>query len=234
MFGYPDIKASLDIIKCLEYSGVDMIEVGIPFSDPLADGPTIQKAGMKALENGVNIPLILRNIPKVNIPLIFMTYMNPVYHYGIEKFVKDSKSLGISGIIIPDIIPEEADEYKKICVKNKMDTIFLVAPTSSDKRIKRICEMSDKFIYYVSLTGVTGAREKLSSSIKRNVMRIKRYTSKPVCVGFGISNKEQSKEISQVADGVIIGSAIINIIDSEKNYFKTLERFIKEIKESIQ
>ena len=199
-----------------------MIEFGIPFSDPLADGPTIQAASKRALSKGVHVKSILNLTKslrdKVSIPFVFMTYYNLVYQYGLKKFIDDSKKAGVDGIIIPDLPTEESSELIRDSRKRKFSLIFLAAPTSTNERLKEIAHKSTGFIYYVSLTGVTGARKKLAKDIFVNVKKIKHFTKKPVCVGFGVSNPTQAKRIASIADGIIVGSAVIKII--EKNIGK--------------
>ena len=215
--GDPDIKTTGELVLGLERAGVDIIELGIPFSDPLADGPTIQRASQRALKAGANIPKILSMVrglrKKTQIPLVFMTYYNLVHYYGVEKFVKDAKEAGADGIIVPDLIPEEA--HRLISAARKMDfcTIFLIAPTSTTDRIRMIADKSRGFIYYVSLTGVTGARKILPSHIKEHIRKIRRITDKPVCVGFGVSSHSQVRQMQGFADGVIVGSALVNKIE---------------------
>jgi len=224
----------------LSKSGVDLIELGIPFSDPLADGPTIQRASQRALSNGVNTGAILKMVrsvrKKINLPLVFMTYYNLVAHYGLGKFVKDSKASGVDGIIIPDLPPEEGQELSKVSKKEDFSVIFLAAPTSTKDRLKVISDKSTGFIYYVSLTGVTGARKKLPKDVISHVKSLKRITKKPICVGFGISEPKQAKRIANVADGVIVGSALIKIIEKNlknKVLYKKVSNFAKSLKKAI-
>jgi len=238
--GDPNLRATEKLVIELEKSGVNLVELGIPFSDPLADGPTIQKASQRALTRGVNVKSILRMVrsvrKKVKIPLVFMTYFNIISRYGIGRFVKDSKKAGVDGVIVPDLPPEEAKELVKIAGKNNFDTIFLAAPTSTKERLKKISGKSKGFIYYVSLTGVTGARKKLPSDIIQNVRRLKKITKKPVCVGFGISEPKQAKKISRLADGIIIGSAVIKVIEKnlgKKNLYDKVKKFVKSIESAV-
>lgn len=234
--GDPDLNTTSRLILELEKSGVDIVELGIPFSDPLADGPTIQAASQRALSKGVNIRSILNLVKslrgRVGIPLVFMTYYNPIYKYGIENFIADSKKSGIDGVIIPDLPEEESEDLIKQSRKRDFSVIFLAAPTSTKERLKKIAQKSKGFIYYVSLTGVTGARRGLSKDIFANVKKIKQFTDKPVCVGFGVSSPSQARRISSIADGVIVGSAIIKII--EKNIGKSsLVRDVSRFADSI-
>lgn len=217
--GDPDLGTTGKLIIELEKRGVDLIELGIPFSDPLADGPTIQAASQRALRKGVTVKAIMRLVrslrKSVKVPFVFMTYYNPVLQYGLKKFVKDAKASGVDGIIVPDLPLEESGALSKIAREEDFSLILLTAPTSTNERLKKISVRSRGFIYFVSLTGVTGARSKLPADLKNNVRRLKRFTKTPVCVGFGVSTPGQAKAVASVADGVIVGSAIIRVI--EKN-----------------
>lgn len=220
--GDPGINMTKKIVLALEASGADMIELGIPFSDPLADGPTIQAASHRALLKGANLKKIfalVASLRKVTeIPLVFMTYYNPVLRYGIDDFIMDCRKSGVDGVIVPDLPFEEAGDLIKLSKEHGIATIFLVAPTSTRGRTANIVKRSSGFIYYVSLTGVTGARVKLPPEVMSNIRAIKSMTDKPVAVGFGISTPAQARKVSTVADGVIVGSAIVKIIgNSGKN-----------------
>lgn len=221
--GDPDLSMTKKIALALEGAGVDIIELGIPFSDPLADGPTIQAASHRALEKRATLRKIFSAVSDLrkstDIPIAFMTYYNPVLRYGIQDFIKSCKKTGVDGVIIPDLPVEEAKDIIKTAKKERIAMIFLAAPTSTKTRIGNIAKNSAGFIYYVSLTGVTGARSKLPAEVASNVRSIKSMTKKPVAVGFGISTIEQAREVSKVADGVIIGSAIVKIIaDNQKDH----------------
>jgi tryptophan synthase alpha chain len=238
--GYPSVRATERLIAGLEKSGSDMIELGIPFSDPLADGPTIQRASERALSRGVNIKAILKMVgrarKKVTLPIVFMTYYNLVSHYGIKKFVGDSVRAGADGIIIPDLPPEEADELITESRRKGFAAIFLAAPTSTKKRLKRIAAASRGFIYYVSLTGVTGARARLPGDIIKNVKALKKITKKPVCVGFGISKPSQAKAISRLADGIIVGSAVIKVMERNigtKEFYRKVAGFVRTLERAV-
>jgi tryptophan synthase alpha chain len=238
--GYPNLNATKKLIQTLEKSGADLIEIGIPFSDPLADGPTIQRSSTNAISKGANIKSIINTVRslkgKINIPLLFMTYFNPVLYYGLDRFIKDSTKAGIDGVIIPDLPPEESESIIKLSKKNKFSTVFLIAPTSTNDRIKLVSKRSTGFIYYVSLTGVTGARKHLPKDIKEHIKKIKKFTDKPVCIGFGVSNREQAAKMSRIADGVIVGSAVIRIIENNignERYLKKVSKFTRSLKEAI-
>ena len=238
--GFPNLSATARLLPMLEKKGADLVELGIPFSDPLADGPTIQKSSHDALLKGANVKSVLRMVRnvrrKVSVPLVFMTYYNPVLKYGIKNFIRDSKKAGIDGVIVPDLPPEEAGELIKNARGADFDTIFLAAPTSTKKRLLKIAESSRGFIYYVSLTGVTGARKRLPKDIVKHVKGLKRITKKPVCVGFGISTPEQAKRVSRLADGVIVGSAFLKIIEKnagKKNAYKKAASFASSMGKAV-
>jgi tryptophan synthase alpha chain len=202
----------LKIAEC----GADIIELGVPFSDPLADGPTIQAASQRALKNRVNLKDIFRLVERlrgISAPLVLMTYFNPVLQYGLESFAEDCQRHGIDGIIIPDLPVEEAGPWVMEARLLNVDTIFLLAPTSSSERIKLASRCSTGFLYYVSTTGVTGTRKTLPEELEASVRQIRKYSNKPVAVGFGISTPEQVREVGHFADGVIVGSAIVKMIE---------------------
>ena len=234
MAGDPNFKTTSDLVLELERRGVDIIELGVPFSDPIADGPTIQKAGQRALKNKTNLIQVLNLVSrlraKTEVPIVLMTYFNILFRYGVNKFVKDAKNKGIDGVIIPDLIPEEAGDLIKFARRNNFSTIFLASPTSTQERLKKVIQASAGFIYYVSLTGVTGTRKSLPAEIKEKVGRIKRLTTKPVSVGFGISRREQIREILKFSDGVVVGSAIVDVIEKnlhKSDLVKKVGRFIR-------
>lgn len=214
--GDPDLKTTEALVLKMAEAGADIIELGVPFSDPLADGPTIQAASQRALQNGVNLKDIFHlaeGLKGINTPLVLMTYFNPVFYYGLKEFAESCGGSGIDGVIIPDLPPEEAGPWMAEARKMGLNTIFLAAPTSPPDRIKLVSRCSQGFIYYVSVTGVTGAREKLPEELEATVRRIKEQSKKRVAVGFGISTPEQAKKISLFADGVIVGSAIVKMIE---------------------
>ncbi|RJP29762.1 MAG: tryptophan synthase subunit alpha [Candidatus Omnitrophota bacterium] len=214
--GYPSLSATEKLIIRLEQAGVDIIELGIPFSDPMADGPIIQESSQEALNKGVNVVNILQTVRRarkqVRLPLCLMTYYNPVFRYGQDRFVRDSVASGVDGLIVPDLPPDEAAGLIKKARKTGLDTIFFVSPTTSRERMKFIAKNTTGFIYYVSTTGVTGPRSNIPGDLLVNLRAIKNITSKPVCVGFGVSNRDQALKISRIADGVIVGSAIVKKI----------------------
>ena len=217
--GYPDLETTRRAVVTLAENGVDIIELGIPFSDPLADGTTIQKASYRALQQGVTLPVCwdmaeqLRQ--KVTVPLVFMTYYNPVFSFGLEPFCQRCNQTGISGLIIPDLPPEEGETLEAITRKHQLDLIYLLAPTSSEERIATVAKRSRGFIYLVSLTGVTGARQTLPVELESFIGRVRQQAKQPLCVGFGIANPEQAGRVARAADGIIIGSRLIQLIEED-------------------
>jgi len=226
--GYPDLPTTAKLVIELEKRGVDIIELGAPFSDPLADGPVIQEASEYALKKGTNLVKILDLVRKlrehVHVPLCLMTYYNPIFCFGDRRFIDEATATGVDGVIIPDLPPEEAKDFIRYANKRGLANICFVAPTSSCARIKLISQVSRGFIYYVSLTGVTGSRANLSADLRNNLLKIKKLTAKPVCVGFGISNARQVKEASKISDGVIVGSAIVKQIKENIGHSNLAQR----------
>jgi len=237
MAGYPSLEDSLETAKSLIENGADILEVGIPFSDPVADGTTIQVAHEKAVKDGITPINVFELTKKIknnypDIPLIAMTYYNPIFKFGEEKFCQLAKENGINGFIIPDLPPEEAKEFQKIAKNHGLELVFLLAPTSNEERIKLIGSLTDSFIYYVSLTGITGERETLPwEELKEKVSKIKDITNKYVAVGFGVSKKEHTKKLSKFADGVIVGSAIVKL--QGKKDFNSISKLTKELKKGL-
>lgn len=219
--GDPSLDMTISLISILESAGADIIELGVPFSDPIADGPSIQRSSIRSLENGTSLTNVMNMVSKVRsvsqIPIVLMGYYNPIFKYGVKRFVKDAIELGIDGVVVADLPPEEADDMISSARKHDLSTVFLIAPTSSPERIRLISEVSTGYIYCVSSMGVTGTREKISNTLSQMVKNIRQYTEKPIAVGFGVSNPEQAKEVAQLADGVIVGSAIVNIIEKYKD-----------------
>jgi tryptophan synthase alpha chain len=216
--GDPDLKTTEALVIRMAESGADIVELGVPYSDPLADGPTIQAASQRALQKGVNLEDIFglaKKLKDITSPLVLLTYFNPIFRYGLKAFAENCQRSGIAGVIIPDLPPEEARPWIEEARKLGVDTIFLAAPTSPPERIRLVSKFSRGFIYYVSITGVTGARGKLPEELKSAVRRIKAESKKPVAVGFGISTPDQAKEVSRFADGVIVGSAVVKIVEEE-------------------
>jgi len=213
MAGDPDLETTIRLVPELKRSGSHIVELGIPFSDPVADGPTIQRAGARALSHGYRLADYLQAVETIrretNVPLLLFSYYNPVFQYGMEALVHDAKAAGVDGVLITDITPEEGMEYCACMDRYEMDSVFLAAPTSSADRIPKIVRCSRGFVYVVSRTGVTGAQEHLSAAIPATVERVRKHTDLPVAVGFGISMPEQVRAIWEISDGAVVGSAIV-------------------------
>ena len=234
--GYPDVLTTIEVAHLLAENGADIIELGIPFSDPLADGMTIQHASYRALQNGVTMNTCLSVITELRqhleTPLVFMSYLNPIYKYGIANFCKDCARVGIDGLIIPDLPPEEGETFERLSRQHGIDLIYLLAPTSTSERIKLVTQHSQGFVYLVSEAGVTGTRNKLPLDLGNFVKRVRKTTSKPLCVGFGISTPEQAGIVSKIADGVIIGSKILKTVESDKS-LKNTKDFICSVRKAM-
>ncbi|MDD5454221.1 MAG: tryptophan synthase subunit alpha [Candidatus Ratteibacteria bacterium] len=219
--GDPSLQDTYKLVLEMEKQGADIIELGVPFSDPIADGPVIQASAQRALLKGVNLNKIFQLVKelrkKTDVPLVFLSYYNPIFHYGVKKFVEDAVRYGIDGVIVADLPPEEAKELKIFSSKKWLDTIFLAAPTSSKERLIKVAKESTGFIYCVSVAGVTGVRNSLAQTLKNRVQDIKRITKKPVAVGFGVSNTKTAKWVASFADGVIVGSAIVKVVKDNLN-----------------
>ena len=234
--GYPRIEESADIALKVLGSGADMLELGVPFSDPIADGPTIQKTSFKALENGVSLSVcmdVLTTIRKSDdsSPIIFMGYFNPFLQYGLESFLSDASERGLDGLIIPDLPMEESEAISRRCMENGIHHIPLLAPTSTEERIKLSCEHAGGFIYCVSVTGVTGARDGISTDVEGLVSKIRSHTNLPVLVGFGVSQKRDIEKISKFAEGAVVGSAFLDHISGAEqgDVIESASEFIKNI-----
>ncbi len=232
--GDPDFETSVKNFKAVAEAGADLIEIGIPFSDPIAEGPVIQEADIRALEAGMTTDKVfdlLKEVRKdVDIPIVFMTYANPVFHYGADRFFKNASEAGADGIIIPDCPFEERHEFDEVAAKYGMDFISMIAPTSED-RIKKIASQAKGFIYVVSSLGVTGVRSEIKTDLESIVKLIKEATDTPAAIGFGISTPEQAAKMSKVADGVIVGSAMVRIVASEGvNAPEKLAEYVREMK----
>jgi len=216
--GYPALEETPDIVHALVEGGSDIVELGIPFSDPLADGATIQHASQVALEQGATVEAALALVQRLRregttVPLLFMGYYNPFYQYGLERLVKEASTAGLDGFIVPDLPPEEAAELAPLTQPAGLDMVCLLAPTSTAERIKLADQCGSGFIYCVSLTGVTGARDQLSATLPDFLARVRRYTQLPLAVGFGIARPEHVATVARLADGVVTASALINLID---------------------
>lgn len=237
--GDPNLKRTVDIVLALEQAGVDIIELGIPFSDPLADGQVNQLGSQRALEAGTTVPKVIEMLAtlrqRTSIPIVFFTYYNPIYHYGLERFIKDSGEAGADGALVLDLPPEEA---RTVWPENSpLKRISLIAPTTPENRIKAIAETSSGFIYYVSREGVTGMQQNIATNLPDQVTRIRNHTRLPVCVGFGISNPEQARTVSHAAEGIVVGSAIVNQIGKAGDcpeLTQTITGFTRPLVEAIR
>jgi tryptophan synthase alpha chain len=235
--GDPDLETSLKIVQALSSEGADLIELGVPFSDPIADGPVNQRAAQRALAAGVSLADILGLVRKaradVHQPIVLLSYYNPILQYGLTRFCGEAASAGVDGVIIPDLPPDESEELMAAARSSGLDVIFLLAPTSTSGRIDVVTERASGFIYCVSLTGVTGVRDRLPDDIRNLVHRIKARTQLPVCVGFGISTPEQAREVAEIADGVIVGSAIVALLESPSDRVGRLSRFVQDLRQAL-
>ncbi|MCS6957256.1 MAG: tryptophan synthase subunit alpha [Aquificaceae bacterium] len=237
MVGYPDYETSLKAFRVLLKEGTHILEIGFPFSDPVADGPTIQIAHETALKNRIksyhvfNLSSTLREeFPDT--PFLLMTYYNPIFKIGLEKFCKRAKDSGIDGFIVPDLPPEEGKELKDACSTFGLSLVFLASPTSTEKRLRLVCDVSDHMVYFVSLTGTTGARESIPlQSLKGRIKLYRSLCEKPVVVGFGISKPEQAREICKFADGVVVGSHFVKLAGEGK--LEELARSVRDIGEAL-
>jgi tryptophan synthase alpha chain len=234
--GYPDIKATIEIAQILAENGSDIIELGIPFSDPLADGVTIQKASYRALKNGTTPEVCIDTAAairsKIKTPLVFMTYYNPILSYRQEAFCRSCRKAGINGLIVPDLPPEEGGKLEEITRKCDLDMVYMLAPTSTDARIIEVGKRSRGFIYLVSLTGVTGAREELPPELEKFVTKVRQKATQSLCVGFGISSTAQAQRVAAIADGVIVGSRIIELIEEDAT-LGSLRAFVASLRRSL-
>ena len=233
MAGDPDFETSLELVMGLPAAGVDIIELGLPFTDPMADGPTIQLAGGRSLNSGMTLIRTLEMAKRFrekndNTPIVIMGYYNPIYSYGVGQFLTDAKSSGIDGLIVVDLPPEEDDE---LCIPAQaagINFIRLATPTTDENRLPKVLQNTSGFVYYVSITGITGAAEAQATDVGPEVARIQRNSGLPVVVGFGINTPEKAKAIAKVADGAVVGSAIVSELASGKPVSKVLE-FVKTL-----
>lgn len=230
--GYPKLNDTVQIALSLEQAGADMIEVGIPFSDPIADGPVIQRSNSVALANGMNVKLLLEQVreirKQVSLPLVLMGYLNPVLQYGVERFLKDASEAGADGIILPDLpVDEYVERYQAVAIQEDLRIIFLVAPTTSDDRIRLIDGISSGFLYAVSLSGVTGARQGFSELQRKFLERLQKlHLKNPVLAGFGISDAESFSAVCREVNGAIVGSAFIEWLGKRDNVSQNISQFI--------
>ena len=240
--GDPTPELTPKLLLTLEAAGADLIELGVPFSDPIADGPTIQRASERALTHNISLQQILEIVasvrPETDIPIALMSYYNPIFRMGEETFCKAAQAAGVDGVIVPDLPPEQAQPLLEVAPKYNLATIFLVAPTSPPERMQLIASVSTGFIYCVSVTGVTGARAMLSDEIAPMITELRKHTDKPIGVGFGVSTSEQATQVAQIADGVIVGSAIVNVveehIDDEAKLLASVKQFASNLAEGVK
>jgi tryptophan synthase alpha chain len=235
--GRPGVPVSLGLLTAIADAGADIIELGIPFSDPLADGPVIQAASQRALEDGVTPSQVLDMAARFrsarDVPLVFMTCYNPIHQFGDEAFARASAASGVDGVIVTDLPPEEADRWVAAARANAVDTVFLLAPTSPVHRVKKVVDLASGFVYCVSRMGVTGARAELPSDLKDLVGRIRSQTGKPIAVGFGIARPEHVAKVCMVADGAVVGSAVVSLVEkgqSSAGLLSQVSGFVSELK----
>lgn len=236
--GDPDIETTKKLICAMEEAGADLIEIGIPFSDPIAEGPVIQAADLRALSRGCKIDDLFKMVKEVRenvkVPLVFMTYLNPIYKYGKEKFMSCCQETGIDGIIVPDLPFDEKDELLPYCRQFDIKLISLIAPTSQERVIK-IAQESEGFLYCVSSLGVTGVRKEIGTGIEELIKKVKTVSDIPCAIGFGISTPEQARKMAAESDGVIVGSAIVKIIaEYGKNSVEPVKNYIKSMKQAVK
>lgn len=238
--GYPRLDSLKEEVKIAEDANCDMIEIGMPFSDPMADGPEIQFSSHTALKNGITLNIIFDQISqirqKTNIPLLMMGYYNPIHAFGYKKFLTTAKSAGADGFIIPDLPLDEAGEFRKECLKNDLSLTFLASPTSSPQRLKKIDQMSIDFVYAVTVTGVTGSGKKYTNLTDYYLRSLKKELKHKFVAGFGVSDIISAQRLARYADGVVIGSALIRLLKEAKNRksgFEKLGRFLKQIKGAL-
>ena len=238
--GDPDLESTKDFLEIIDDSGADIIELGVPFSDPLADGPIIQASALRALKSGTTLKKILSLVKEIrnarDLPIVLMTSFNPIFVYGEKKFVEDAVSVGVDGVIVPDLPPEESTKLSACAQEKGLDVIHLLAPTSPDERIQMVTERGRGFVYYISLTGTTGVRTQLASGLRDKVVSIKMKSNLPVLIGFGISNPDLAREAAEFSDGVIVGSAVVSLIEKNSDPIqrnKKLSEFVCSVKEAV-
>ncbi len=237
--GYPNLETSIDVIEALAKNGADLIEVGLSFSDPLADGPVIQKATQVALEQGITVKKSLQAVAElrrreVEIPLILMGYYNPMLAYGLIKFIQDAEQAGADGFIIPDLPAEEAAEFLEVLGGSRLKLVTMLAPTTPPERMATLAKAAQGFIYLVSVTGVTGARAGVTDGLSDLINQVRQFSSVPVCVGFGISTPEQAREVGKMADGVIVGSACVKAVGESKSHRESARDFAQQFSQALR
>lgn len=239
--GDPSMDVTKKLILALEKAGVDILEIGVPFSDPTADGPVIQAASQRSLKSGTTLEGVLKMVAEVRkvseIPIVLFGYFNPIFAYGVKNFAQSAKAAGVDGVLVVDLPYEEAGELRKYTDKAGIDFISLIAPTTGRERLKKIAARASGFLYYISITGITGTAAPKIEKIKSEVKNIRKITNLPIAVGFGISRPEQARDIARFADGVVIGSAIVRLIDENKNnrdLERIVSRYVSEIKKALK
>ncbi len=235
--GYPTPDTSLELVETVVAGGADMLELGIPFSDPLADGPTIQHAAHVALQQGMTVVRCVEMARKlrqrgITVPFVFMGYYNPILTYGEEALCRECRDAGVDGLIVPDLPPEEGETLERACRRHGLVLIYLLAPTSTPDRIRLVCEHSQGFVYLVSVTGITGARDRLPPGLAAFVGRVRAVTDKPLAVGFGISTPQQAGQVAALADGVIVGSALIRLT-AEAERLEEVRAFVAGLRRAV-
>jgi tryptophan synthase alpha chain len=236
--GDPDLHATAEFVPALEDAGVDVLELGVPFSDPLADGPVIQRASERALRSGTTLAAILKMASEARkrsqLPLLLFSYLNPILRYGFTRFAADAAQAGLDGVLITDLAVDEAEAYRETMRQAGLDTVFLAAPTSTDARLRRVCGMSSGFVYAVSRTGVTGAQQSLSAQLLPLLARIRQVTALPVAAGFGISSPEHVAALRGHADAAVVGSALVRIIEESAaaDLSERLSAFAAQLKQA--
>jgi tryptophan synthase alpha chain len=236
--GYPARDSALDLVPAIAEAGADLIELGVPFSDPLADGATIQASSQRAIDNGMTLALCLDQAAAlrahgVHLPFVLMGYYNPILQLGIERFARRAAAAGVDGAIVPDLPPEESGELHAALRRHGIDLIFLLAPTTDDARVRNIVARASGYLYLVSLVGVTGARDRLPPEIESFVARVRAISDLPLAVGFGIGSPAQAARVARVADGVIVGSALIRAIGSAADPLAAARAFVASLREGI-
>jgi tryptophan synthase alpha chain len=236
--GDPDLATTQDLLVVLANSGATLIELGVPFSDPMADGPVIQRASERALKHGFGLQEVLDTVARarkqIDIPIILFSYYNPLFQFGVKRIANAAKDVGLDGVLVTDLIPEEAGEFEAELRASGLDMIFLVAPTSTDERLKLVAQHASGFIYAVSRAGVTGAQSTVSAEAEKLVHRMRQYSELPIAVGFGISNAEQVRDVSRYADGVVVGSAIVaemERIGGEPDLAQRVSEFLRRLQD---
>jgi len=239
--GDPNLDATRELVIAFDKAGVDVVELGVPFSDPLADGLVNQLAAQRGLESGATPPRVLETVAAIRkqseAPIVLYIYYNLLHKPGLESFIKDAAAAGVDGLLVLDLPPEESDDYEALMRKHGLCAIYLVAPTTPEERVEKIVKRGMGFIYYISREGVTGMQSKVSDTIGEMTARIRRHTELPLVVGFGVSNPEQAKEVARNADGVVVGSAIVNQIaekGSSPDLVEHVSAFVKSLSDAVK